>query len=187
MEIKGKIILALPEVTGVAKATGNPWKKREYVLETSETYPKKVHFDFFGDRADQYPLSVGDEVTLSFDIESREYQAGGIRAFVDGKPRKPHSNPATLQSTCRFLQCPIPRLWRLTPTAIFRSDIVNIQKGTSATICGCKPLSCFMIKVISKSIIDHEINIITAYSDYCRHCGTMLSHGAGTTSQSSSR
>lgn len=72
MEIKGKIIVALPEVTGVSKA-GNNWKKREYVLETQETYPKKVHFDFFGERADQYPLSVGDDVTLSFDIESREY------------------------------------------------------------------------------------------------------------------
>jgi hypothetical protein len=73
MEIEGKIIVALPEITGVAKATGNPWKKREYVLETQETYPKKVHFDFFGERADQYPLAVGDVVRLSFDIESREY------------------------------------------------------------------------------------------------------------------
>lgn len=72
MEIKGKIIVALPEQTGVSKA-GNSWKKREYVLETQETYPKKIHFDLFGERADQYPLSVGETVTLSFDIESREY------------------------------------------------------------------------------------------------------------------
>ena len=43
------------------------------MLETQETYPKKVHFDFFGERADQYPLAVGDVVRLSFDIESREY------------------------------------------------------------------------------------------------------------------
>lgn len=72
MEITGRIILALPEISGTSKA-GNPWKKREYVLETQETYPKKVHFDFFGERADQYPLNVGDNVRLSFDIESREY------------------------------------------------------------------------------------------------------------------
>lgn len=72
MEITGKIIIALPEMSGTSKA-GNPWKKREYVLETQETYPKKVHFDFFGDRADQFPLSVGQEIKLSFDIESREY------------------------------------------------------------------------------------------------------------------
>lgn len=72
MEITGKIILALPEQSGVSKA-GNEWKKREYVLETQETYPKKVHFDLFGARADQYPLNVGDEIVLSFDINSREF------------------------------------------------------------------------------------------------------------------
>ena len=72
MEIIGKIIVALPEQSGVSKA-GNSWKKKEYVLETQETYPKKVHFDLFGDKADKYPLSVGQTVKLSFDIESREY------------------------------------------------------------------------------------------------------------------
>lgn len=73
MEIKGKIIVALPEISGESKTSGNPWKKREYVLETHDTYPRKVHFDLFGERADKYPLNVGDEITLSFDIESREY------------------------------------------------------------------------------------------------------------------
>lgn len=74
MEIKGKIIEVLPEVSGVAQASGKPWKKREYVLETQDTYPRLVHFDFFGERADQYPLSVGDVINLSFDIESRKYK-----------------------------------------------------------------------------------------------------------------
>lgn len=73
MDIKGKIILALPEETVTSKSSGKSWKKREYVLETHDQYPRKVHFDLFGERADQYPLSVGEEVTLYFDIESREY------------------------------------------------------------------------------------------------------------------
>lgn len=72
MEISGKIIQVLPLQQGTSKA-GNPWKKQEYVLETHDTYPRKVKFDFFGDRADQYPLSVGEEVTVSFDLESREF------------------------------------------------------------------------------------------------------------------
>lgn len=72
MEIKGKIIVALPEVSGTSRA-GNEWKKREYVLETQEQYPRKVFFNFFGDKVDQYPLAVGDTVTVSFDIESREF------------------------------------------------------------------------------------------------------------------
>lgn len=87
MEIKGKIILALPEVSGVSK-TGNNWKKREYVLETVETYPKKVHFDFFGERADQYPLNVGDNVTLFFDIESREYNGRWFTSIRGWKAEK---------------------------------------------------------------------------------------------------
>lgn len=72
MEVIGKIIVDLPLQTGTSK-TGNNWQKKEYVLETEDTYPKKIHFDFFGDRADQYKLAVGQRVKLSFDIESREY------------------------------------------------------------------------------------------------------------------
>ena len=98
MEIIGKIIVALPEASGTSKA-GNPWKKREYVLETQETYPKKVFFDFFGERADQYPLNVGDVIKLSFDIDSREYNGRwfvGIRGWkaepaVPGAPQQPAS------------------------------------------------------------------------------------------------
>lgn len=73
MEVEGKIIQFIGERSGVSKA-GNPWKTKEYVLETKESFPRKIAFDFFGDRADQYPLNVGDEIRLSFDIESREYQ-----------------------------------------------------------------------------------------------------------------
>ena len=73
MEVEGKIIQFIGERSGMSKA-GNPWKVKEYVLETRENYPRKIAFDFFGDRADQFPLNVGDEIRLSFDIESREYQ-----------------------------------------------------------------------------------------------------------------
>lgn len=62
MEVEGKIIQFIGERSGVSKA-GNPWKTKEYVLETKESYPRKIAFDFFGDRADQYPLNVGDEIS----------------------------------------------------------------------------------------------------------------------------
>lgn len=96
MEIKGKIIVALPEMSGVSKS-GNNWKKREYVLETQETYPRKVHFDFFGDRADQYPLSVGDDITLSFDIESREYNGRWFTSIRGWKAEKNGAAQPTAQ------------------------------------------------------------------------------------------
>lgn len=72
MEVKGKIIAALPEVSGVSRS-GNSWKKKEYVLETFDTYPRKVHFTCFGDNADKIMLQIGQVATISFDIESREY------------------------------------------------------------------------------------------------------------------
>lgn len=74
MEITGKIIAVLPEQSGTSKA-GNEWKKQEYVLETHDQYPKKVCFQLFGaDRIAQANIQPGEEVTVSFDIESREWQ-----------------------------------------------------------------------------------------------------------------
>ena len=73
MEIKGTIIHALPEVSGVSKA-GNAWKKKEYVLENTEgQFPRKVAFTCFGDNADKINLQVGQVATIYFDIESREF------------------------------------------------------------------------------------------------------------------
>ncbi len=73
MEVKGKIIQKFDLQSGTSKA-GNPWKKQNYLLETLDSFPRKIYFDFFGDRADQFPLNVGDMINLSFDIECREYQ-----------------------------------------------------------------------------------------------------------------
>ncbi len=73
MELKGTIIQALPEQSGVSKA-GNAWKKREYVLENTEgQFPRKVCFTCFGDNADRIQLTVGQRVNVHFDLESREY------------------------------------------------------------------------------------------------------------------
>lgn len=123
MEVTGKIIVALPEVSGTSKA-GNAWKKREYVLETQETYPRKVFFNFFGDRVDQFPLNVGDLVTVSFDIESREFNGRwytDIRAWKAEKavlllPPLPPPFPA--------ISRPLPPICRpvVIPTTICRSD-----------------------------------------------------------------
>lgn len=74
MEVTGKIIQVLEEQSGVSSRTGKAWKKREYVLETTDSqFPQKIHFNFFGDRADQYPLKEGQIIKLSFDINSREF------------------------------------------------------------------------------------------------------------------
>lgn len=71
MEITGKIIAVLPLQTGEGK--NGPWRSQDYVLETQDQYPKKVCFNLFGNKIDQFPVAVDDQVTVSFDIESREW------------------------------------------------------------------------------------------------------------------
>ena len=73
MDVVGKIIQVLPAQEGVGR-NGNPWKVQPYVLETLDQYPRKVHFEVFGeDRIKQNPCELDQLVTVSFDIESREF------------------------------------------------------------------------------------------------------------------
>lgn len=101
MEIVGKIISVLPEQSGIAK-NGNPWKVQAYVLETTEQYPRKVHFEVFGeDRIKQNPCAIDQLVTVSFDIESREFNGRwytSIRAWriVQGDTTQP-AQPAQVE------------------------------------------------------------------------------------------
>lgn len=81
MEITGKIIRVFDPISGESKSTGKPWRKREYVMEVQNgQYPRQVYFNFFGDRADQFILEGGKDYTISFDIESREWNG---RWFTD--------------------------------------------------------------------------------------------------------
>ena len=72
MEIQGKIIVVLPERSGVSQR-GNQWRSISYVLETQEQYPKKLAFDVTNDKIDQLNIQVGEFLTVQFDINAREY------------------------------------------------------------------------------------------------------------------
>ena len=71
MEITGNIIHILPAQTGQGK--NGPWKKQEFVIETADTYPKKVCLAAWGDKIDLNKFSTGQNVKANFDVESREY------------------------------------------------------------------------------------------------------------------
>ena len=74
MEISGKIIMVLPERGGVSQRSGSEWKVASYVLETMEQYPRKCCFEVFGtDRIAQFNIQVGQMLTVSLDIDAREY------------------------------------------------------------------------------------------------------------------
>ena len=72
MEIQGKIIVVLPERSGVSQR-GNQWRSISYVLETQEQYPKKLTFDVTNDKIDQLNIQLGEILTVQFDINAREY------------------------------------------------------------------------------------------------------------------
>lgn len=72
-DIAGKIIAVLPTRSGTS-ARGTQWSSQTAVIETHEQYPKRVAFDVLGDKITEFNLQVGEEVTVSFDINARQYQ-----------------------------------------------------------------------------------------------------------------
>lgn len=72
LNISGVVLNILPLQTGTSKA-GNQWQKQDFILETGGQYPRKVCICLFGDNVEKFPLQVGQSVTASVDIESREF------------------------------------------------------------------------------------------------------------------
>ena len=72
MEISGKIFKVLPKETGEGK--NGTWTKQSIVIETPhERYPKKVCVALWGDLVTNNTFTEGVDISLEFDIESREF------------------------------------------------------------------------------------------------------------------
>jgi hypothetical protein len=72
LEINGKVFAILTEQSGQGK--NGAWVKQDFVIETEEQFPKKACFSAWGDKAsDVKNLRIGDAVSISFNIESREF------------------------------------------------------------------------------------------------------------------
>ena len=85
MELTGRIIAVMEPRSGVSARTGNSWMTQEYVLEVPGQYPKRCVFNLFGeDRIKQFNIQNGEDLTIQFDIDAREYQGrwfNDIRAY----------------------------------------------------------------------------------------------------------
>lgn len=107
MEITGRIILALPERSGVS-ARGE-WKSQSFVIETHEQYPRKMVFDVFGaERLQRFNIKAGDEMTVFFDIDAHEYNGrwfNNIRAY-DVRQVDPNAANAAGQAAAAAPQAP---------------------------------------------------------------------------------
>ena len=85
MELTGRIIAVLPAQSGVSARTGNNWMSQDYVIEVPGQYPRKCLFRIFGeDRIKQFNIQMGEDVTVSFDIDAHEFNGrwfNDIRAY----------------------------------------------------------------------------------------------------------
>lgn len=77
MQFKGKIIEALPVVTG--QGARGQWVKQGFVLEYEPgQYPKRIAFDVFGsDKLQEMRISVGEELVCDIDFKVVKGKNGG--------------------------------------------------------------------------------------------------------------
>ena len=83
MQFKGKIIEALPVVTG--QGARGQWVKQGFVLEyESGQYPKSIAFDVFGDeKLQKFRISVGEELICDIDFKAVKGKNGYTFNSVD--------------------------------------------------------------------------------------------------------
>lgn len=83
MQFKGKIIEALPVVTG--QGARGQWVKQGFVLEYEPgQYPKSIAFDVFGDeKLQKFRISVGEELICDIDFKAVKGRNGGTFNSVD--------------------------------------------------------------------------------------------------------
>ena len=108
LDITGKIVQKMNKTEGISKA-GKPWSKQEFVIETQETYPRKVMISTMNEKVnDLERFNVGDLITASLNIESREYNGrwytdarawkiqgqGAVGTNVDPDPFHPDNEPS---------------------------------------------------------------------------------------------
>lgn len=121
MELIGKV-LQLGTLTEGSSPRG-PWKKQELIIETMETYPKKVCVICWNERVNEANgFFVGQIITIQISVESREFNGKwytDVRAIrFDQQPAQPvaQQQPAMpqmqqqpmAQPQQNFSQAPLP-------------------------------------------------------------------------------
>ncbi len=70
--LTGKLLHILPQQSGTGR--NGPWIKQDFVIETPGEYSRKVCVSAWGDKAGEIAgLNEGDELKVSVNIESREF------------------------------------------------------------------------------------------------------------------
>ena len=118
MEITGKIIAALEPRSGISNRTGNAWKSQEFVIETHEQYPRRCCFRVFGeDKLNNMNIQVGEELTVSFDIDAHEYQGRWFNDISAWKVDRVAAQPAAAPTAPAAPGIAVPTAPAATPVA----------------------------------------------------------------------
>jgi hypothetical protein len=83
MQLTAKLIQILPIEKGMGK--NGEWKKQSIIVETNDQYSRKICISVWGDKINSLPQETGSQLTVDFDIESREYSG---RWYTDIKAWK---------------------------------------------------------------------------------------------------
>ena len=85
MEISGRLSQILPVQTGMGK--NGEWRKCSFIIDIVDSkFPKKVCLLAWKDLVDQVQkLTVGSDITVSIDLESREFNG---KWYTDAKAWK---------------------------------------------------------------------------------------------------
>jgi hypothetical protein len=83
LKINGKLLKILPIETIISKS-GKEYSKQNFVINTGDQFNPEVCIGLFGDKVDLLNgVNVGDELTVSINVSSREFN-GKYYTQVDG-------------------------------------------------------------------------------------------------------
>ena len=72
--LEGRLVQILSAQEG--QSTRGAWKKQDFIIETSEQYPKKVCICCWNEKTDELTnFQLNDNLRVSVNIESREYNS----------------------------------------------------------------------------------------------------------------
>ncbi len=98
MELTGRIIAVLEAKSGTSSKTGNPWMMQGYVIEVPGQFPRRCAFTVFGeDKIKQLNIQNGEDLTVQFDIDAREYNGHWYNDFRAYNVIRGQQNPQPIQ------------------------------------------------------------------------------------------
>jgi hypothetical protein len=80
LKISGSVSEILEAQTGTSQR--GEWRKQDFILDVPGEFVKKICITVWGDNIDRFALKVGESVTVSIDLQSREYNG---RWYTDVK------------------------------------------------------------------------------------------------------